>query len=128
MSRQYNIETLAVHGGQTPDPTTGSRAVPIYQTTAYVFHDTDHAQQLFSLDEPGNIYTRLGNPTTDVFEKRIALMEGGVGAVAFASGHAALVATILNICHAGDEIVTSNSLYGGTYNLFATTLPKYGIT
>jgi O-acetylhomoserine (thiol)-lyase len=128
VSRQYNIETLAVHGGQTPDPTTGSRAVPIYQTTAYVFHDTDHAQQLFSLDEPGNIYTRLGNPTTDVFEKRIALMEGGVGAVAFASGHAAIVATILNICHAGDEIVTSNSLYGGTYNLFATTLPKYGIT
>jgi len=124
----YNLQTLAVHGGQTPDPTTGSRAVPIYQTTAYVFHDTDHAQQLFALDEPGNIYTRIGNPTTDVFEKRIALMEGGVGAVAFASGHAALVATILNICHAGDEIVTSSSLYGGTYNLFATTLPKYGIS
>ena len=127
-TRSYNIETLAVHGGQTPDPTTGSRAVPIYQTTAYVFHDTDHAQQLFALDEPGNIYTRIGNPTTDVFEKRIALMEGGVGAVAFASGHAAMVATILNICHAGDEVVTSSSLYGGTYNLFATTLPKYGIT
>lgn len=124
----YNLETLAVHGGQTPDPTTGSRAVPIYQTTAYVFHDTDHAQQLFALDEPGNIYTRIGNPTTDVFEKRIALMEGGVGAVAFSSGHAALVATILNIAHAGDEVVTSSSLYGGTYNLFATTLPKYGIT
>lgn len=128
VSREYKIETLAVHGGQTPDPTTGSRAVPIYQTTAYVFHDTDHAQQLFALDEPGNIYTRIGNPTTDVFEKRIALMEGGVGAVAFASGHAALVATILNICHAGDEVVTSSSLYGGTHNLFATTLPKYGIT
>jgi O-acetylhomoserine (thiol)-lyase len=127
-SRGYNLETLAVHGGQTPDPTTGSRAVPIYQTTAYVFHDTDHAQQLFALDEPGNIYTRIGNPTTDVFEKRIALMESGVGAVSFASGHAALVATIMNICHAGDEVVTSSSLYGGTYNLFATTLPKYGIT
>lgn len=127
-TRSYNIETLAVHGGQTPDPTTGSRAVPIYQTTAYVFHDTDHAQQLFALDEPGNIYTRIGNPTTDVFEKRIALMENGVGAVAFSSGHAALVATIMNICHAGDEILTSSSLYGGTYNLFATTLPKYGIT
>lgn len=127
-SRSYSIETLAVHGGQTPDPTTGSRAVPIYQTTAYVFHDTDHAQQLFALDEPGNIYTRIGNPTSDVFEKRIALMEGGVGAVAFASGHAALVATILNICSAGDEVVTSSSVYGGTYNLFATTLPKYGIS
>jgi O-acetylhomoserine (thiol)-lyase len=128
VTRQYKIETLAVHGGQVPDPTTGSRAVPIYQTTAYVFHDTDHAQQLFALDEPGNIYSRIGNPTNDVFEKRIALMEGGVGAVSFSSGHAALVATILTICHAGDEIVTANSLYGGTYNLFGTTLPKYGIT
>jgi O-acetylhomoserine (thiol)-lyase len=127
-TRSYNIETLAVHGGQTPDPTTGARAVPIYQTTAYAFHDTDHAQQLFALDEPGNIYTRIGNPTTDVFEKRIALMESGVGAVAFASGHAALVATIMCIAQAGDEIVTSSQLYGGTYNLFATTLPKYGIT
>ncbi len=127
-SRSYNLETLAVHGGQTPDPTTGARAVPIYQTTAYVFHDTDHAQQLFALDEPGNIYTRIGNPTTDVFEKRIALMEGGVGAVSFSSGHAALVATIMCICNAGDEVVASSSLYGGSYNLFATTLPKYGIT
>ncbi|HYF77414.1 MAG TPA: O-acetylhomoserine aminocarboxypropyltransferase/cysteine synthase family protein [Symbiobacteriaceae bacterium] len=128
MTRRYELETLAVHGGQAPDPTTGSRAVPIYQTTAYAFEDTDHARRLFALEEPGNIYTRIGNPTVEVFEQRIALMEGGVAAVAFSSGHAALVATILNICHAGDEIVTSSSLYGGTYNLFATTLPKYGIT
>ncbi|MDF2631017.1 MAG: O-acetylhomoserine sulfhydrylase [Symbiobacteriaceae bacterium] len=128
MTSRYELETLAVHGGQDPDPTTGSRAVPIYQTTAYAFDDTDHARRLFALEEPGNIYTRIGNPTVEVFEQRIALMEGGVAAVAFASGHAALVATILNICHAGDEVVTSSSLYGGTYNLFATTLPKYGIT
>ncbi|HWI66666.1 MAG TPA: O-acetylhomoserine aminocarboxypropyltransferase/cysteine synthase family protein [Symbiobacteriaceae bacterium] len=128
MTKRYELETLAVHGGQAPDPTTGSRAVPIYQTTAYAFDDTDHARRLFALEEPGNIYTRIGNPTVEVFEQRIALMEGGVAAVAFASGHAALVATILNIAHAGDEIVTSSSLYGGTYNLFATTLPKYGIT
>ncbi|HWI54032.1 MAG TPA: O-acetylhomoserine aminocarboxypropyltransferase/cysteine synthase family protein [Symbiobacteriaceae bacterium] len=128
MTKRYEIETLAVHGGQAPDPTTKSRAVPIYQTTAYAFDDTDHARRLFALEEPGNIYTRIGNPTVEVFEQRIALMEGGVAAVAFSSGHAALVATILNIAHAGDEIVTSSSLYGGTYNLFATTLPKYGIT
>jgi O-acetylhomoserine (thiol)-lyase len=126
--KQYRLETLAVHGGQSPDPVTGSRAVPIYQTTAYQFQSTEHARRLFALEEAGNIYTRIGNPTVDVFEQRIALMEGGVAAVAFASGHAALVATILNIAHAGDEIVTSSSLYGGTYNLFATTLPKYGIT
>jgi O-acetylhomoserine (thiol)-lyase len=128
MDKRYAIETLAVHGGQSPDPATGSRAVPIYQTTAYVFDSTEHARKLFSLEEEGHIYTRIGNPTTEAFERRIAAMEGGVGAVAFASGHAALVAAILNICHAGDEIVTSASLYGGTYNLFATTLPKYGIT
>lgn len=128
MTRKQSIETLAVHGGQTPDPVTGSRAVPIYQTTAYAFQDTEHARKLFALEEAGNIYSRIGNPTVDVFEQRIALMEGGVAAVAFASGHAAVVATLMNICHAGDEIVTSSSLYGGTYNLFATTLPKYGIT
>lgn len=128
MTKPYGIETLAVHGGQAPDPTTKSRAVPIYQTTAYAFDDTDHARRLFALEEPGNIYTRIGNPTVEVFEQRVALMEGGVAAVAFASGHAALVAALMNICHAGDEIVTSSSLYGGTYNLFATTLPKYGIT
>lgn len=128
MDKRYAIETLAVHGGQAPDPVTGSRAVPIYQTTAYVFNSTEHARKLFSLEEAGNIYTRINNPTTDAFEQRIAQMEGGVGAVAFASGHAAIVAALLNICHAGDEVVTSSSLYGGTYNLFATTLPKYGIT
>ncbi|HYF92638.1 MAG TPA: O-acetylhomoserine aminocarboxypropyltransferase/cysteine synthase family protein [Symbiobacteriaceae bacterium] len=128
MTKRYEIETLAVHGGQAPDPTTKSRAVPIYQTTAYAFDDTDHARRLFALEEPGNIYTRIGNPTVEVLEQRMALMEGGVAAVAFASGHAALVAAILTICNAGDEIVTSSSLYGGTYNLFATTLPKYGIT
>lgn len=126
--RGYQLETIAVHGGQAPDPTTGSRAVPIYQTTAYSFRNTDHARQLFALEEQGNIYTRIMNPTTDVLEQRIAQLEGGVGAVAFASGHAALVAAVLNICHAGDEIVTASSLYGGTYNLFSTTLPKYGIT
>jgi O-acetylhomoserine (thiol)-lyase len=128
MTKPYQIETLAVHGGQSPDPVTGARAVPIYQTTAYAFQDTEHARRLFALEEGGNIYTRIGNPTVDVFEQRIALMEGGVAAVAFSSGHAALVATLLNIMGAGDEIVTSSSLYGGTYNLFATTLPKYGIT
>jgi O-acetylhomoserine (thiol)-lyase len=127
-ARTYQMETLAVHGGQTPDPTTGSRAVPLYQTTSYVFHSTDHAQQLFALDEPGNIYTRIGNPTQDVFEKRIALMEGGVGAVAFASGHAAQVATFLNLCSAGDEIVAASTLYGGSYNMLANTLPRFGIT
>jgi O-acetylhomoserine (thiol)-lyase len=128
LSKPYSIETLAVHGGQSPDPVTGSRAVPIYQTTAYAFQDTEHARRLFALEEPGNIYTRLGNPTVEVLEQRVAALEGGVAAVAFASGHAAVAATILAICHAGDEILTSSSLYGGTYNLFATTLPKYGIT
>jgi O-acetylhomoserine (thiol)-lyase len=124
----YKLETLAIHGGQGPDKATGARAVPIYQTTAYAFDSTEHARKLFALEELGNIYTRIGNPTTDVFEQRIALLEGGVGAVAFASGHAALVSTLLNICEAGDEIVSASSLYGGTYNLFAVSLPKWGIT
>lgn len=126
-SNSYGLETILLHGGQAPDPTTGSRAVPIYQTTSYVFHDTDHAQQLFSLDEPGNIYTRIGNPTVDVFEKRIALLEDGVAALATASGMSAIAISILNIAEAGDEIVAATNLYGGTYNLFSTTLPKYGI-
>lgn len=126
--KQYRMETLAVHGGAAPDPVTGARVVPIYQTTAYQFESTEHARRLFALEEAGNIYTRLGNPTVDVFEQRVALMEGGAAAVAFSSGHAALVATVLNICNAGDEIVTSSSLYGGTYNLLSITLPKYGIT
>jgi O-acetylhomoserine (thiol)-lyase len=124
----YEIDTLLLHGGQSPDPTTGSRAVPIYQTSSYVFHNTEHAQSLFSLDEPGNIYSRIGNPTVDVLEKRIALLEDGVAAVATSSGMAAIALAIMNIAHAGDEIVATTNLYGGTYNLFAKTLPKYGIT
>lgn len=125
--RKWGIETLSVHGGQEPDPTTGSRAVPIYQTTSYVFRDTEHAANLFSLQESGNIYTRIMNPTQDVFEKRIALLEGGVGALATASGQAAITYSILNIAGAGDQIVSSTNLYGGTYNLFAVTLKKIGI-
>ena len=123
----YDLETLSLHGGQAPDPTTGSRAVPIYQTTSYVFHDTDHAESLFSLDEPGNIYSRIGNPTVEVFEKRMALLEEGVAAVATSSGMSAITLSILNLASAGDEIVAGSNLYGGTYNLFAVTLPRYGI-
>jgi O-acetylhomoserine (thiol)-lyase len=123
----YGLETIALHGGQEPDPTTTARAVPIYQTTSYVFNDPDHASRLFSLAEPGWIYTRIMNPTTDVFEKRMALLEGGVGALATASGQAAETLAILNIVGAGDHIVSSASLYGGTYNLFHYTLPKLGI-
>ena len=126
--RKYGLETLAVHAGQEIDPTTQSRAVPIYQTTSYGFRDTEHAANLFALKEFGNIYTRLMNPTTDVFEKRVAALEGGVGALATSSGQAAITYAILNIAGAGDEIVSANSLYGGTYNLFAVTLPKIGIT
>jgi O-acetylhomoserine (thiol)-lyase len=121
------FDSLAVHAGQEPDPTTGSRAVPIYQTTAYNFRDSEHAANLFALAEPGNIYTRIMNPTTDVFEKRVAALEGGVGALAFASGHAAISAAIFNIAKAGDEIVSSTTLYGGTYNMFTYTLPQLGI-
>ncbi len=124
----WKPETLALHGGQEPDPVTGSRAVPIYQTTSYVFRDTEHAANLFALKEFGNIYTRIMNPTQDVFEKRVALLEGGVGALATSSGQAAITFSILNIAQAGDEIVSSSSLYGGTYNLFVHTLPKLGIT
>jgi len=127
MTDIQKLETLAVHGGQNPDPTTGSRAVPIYQTTSYVFENTEHARKLFALEEPGNIYTRIMNPTTDVLEKRVASLEGGVGALAVASGAAAITLSILNIARAGDEIVASSDLYGGTYNLFAVTLPKFGI-
>ncbi len=121
------IETLAVHAGQQVDPTTKARAVPIYATTSYVFDNADHAARLFGLQEFGNIYTRIMNPTTGVFEERIAALEGGVGALGVASGQAAETLTILNLARAGDNIVTSTSLYGGTYNLFAYTLPKYGI-
>ncbi|MGN7380444.1 Methionine gamma-lyase [Chlamydia abortus] len=125
--RQLALETLAIHAGQEIDPTTLSRAVPLYQTTSYGFRDTDHAADLFALKEFGNIYTRLMNPTTDVFEKRVAALEGGVGALATASGQAAITYAILNIAGSGDEIVSSSSLYGGTYNLFSTTLSKIGI-
>jgi O-acetylhomoserine (thiol)-lyase len=125
---QLGFETRALHAGQVADPTTGSRAVPIYQTTSYVFNSTEHAANLFGLREFGNIYTRLMNPTTDVLEQRIASLEGGVGALAFASGQAAETAAILNIASAGDNIVSTTSLYGGTYNLFHYTLPKLGIT
>ncbi|HEX6594028.1 MAG TPA: aminotransferase class I/II-fold pyridoxal phosphate-dependent enzyme [Bacillota bacterium] len=120
-------ETVLIHGGQEPDPTTGSRAVPIYQTTSYVFKDTEHAQNLFGLKEPGNIYSRIMNPTVDTFEKRIALLEDGSAAVATSSGMAAITFSILNVADAGDEIIADSNLYGGTYNLFIHTLPRYGI-
>ncbi|MCM3627238.1 homocysteine synthase [Paenibacillus glycanilyticus] len=122
-----SLDTLAVHGGQEIDPTTFARAVPIYQTTSYGFRDTEHAANLFSLQEFGNIYTRLMNPTTDVFEKRVAELEGAPAALAVASGQAAITYSIMNIAGAGDEVVSATSLYGGTYNLFSTTLPKLGI-
>jgi O-acetylhomoserine (thiol)-lyase len=126
--RKYALETLAVHAGQEMDPTTLSRAVPIYQTTSYGFRDAEHAANLFALKEFGNIYTRIMNPTSDVFEKRIAALEGAPAALAVSSGQAAITYSILNIAGAGDEIVSASSLYGGTYNLFAITLPKIGIT
>jgi O-acetylhomoserine (thiol)-lyase len=126
--RTLSVETLALHGGQEPDPTTGARAVPLYQTTSYQFRDTDHAAALFALTEFGNIYTRLMNPTTDVFEKRMAALDGGVGALAVASGQSAITLSLLNIARAGDEIVSADNLYGGTYNLFRHTFPRLGIT
>jgi O-acetylhomoserine (thiol)-lyase len=127
MSSTFKPETIALHGGQKPDPTTNARAVPIYQTTSYVFNDTAHAARLFGLQEFGNIYTRIMNPTTDVFEQRVAQLEGGTGALAMASGQAAETLALLNIARAGDEILSSASLYGGTYNLFHYTFPKMGI-
>ena len=127
-TQQPRFATLAVHGGQEADPTTKSRAVPIYQTSSYVFNDSDHAARLFALQEFGNIYTRIMNPTTDVFEKRIAALEGGAAALATASGQAAETLTIVTLAKAGEEIVSTTSLYGGTYNLFHYTLPKLGIT
>ena len=127
IDQKLKIETLALHGGQEPDPTTGSRAVPIYQTTSYQFKNTEHAANLFGLREFGNIYTRIMNPTNDVLEKRIALLDGGVGALAVSSGQAASTLAILNIAQTGDEIVSADNLYGGTYNLFHYTLPKFGV-
>ncbi|MBI2245497.1 MAG: PLP-dependent transferase, partial [Nocardioides sp.] len=124
----YRPETLAVHAGQEEhDPATNSRAVPIYQTTSYVFNDTEHAANLFSLAEPGNIYTRIMNPTQDVFEQRMTQLEGGVGALAVASGSTATTYAVLNLTYAGDNIVAMSTLYGGTYALFAHTLPQFGI-
>ena len=124
---KLKLETIALHGGQEADPTTGSRAVPIYQTTSYQFKDADHAANLFGLREFGNIYTRLMNPTTDVLEKRIALLDGGVGALATASGQAAITLALLNIAQSGDEIVSADNLYGGTYTLLHYTFAKFGI-
>lgn len=125
--RKFGFDTLQVHAGQEADPATGSRAVPIYQTTSYVFKNAEHAANLFALAESGNIYTRIMNPTTDVFEKRMAALEGGAGALAVASGSAAITYAILNIAGAGDEIVSASTLYGGTFNLFSVTLPRLGI-
>ncbi len=127
IDERLKIETLALHGGQEADPTTGARAVPIYQTTSYQFKDTEHAANLFGLSEFGNIYTRLMNPTTDVLEKRVALLDGGVGALAVASGQSAITLALLNIARAGDEIVSADNLYGGTYNLLHYTFSRLGI-
>lgn len=127
MDRKLSFDTLQIHAGQTMDSQTLSRALPIYQTTAYGFHNSEHAKKLFSLEESGNIYTRLGNPTQEVLENRLAALDGGVGALALASGHAAIFMSILNIAHSGDEIVSSTSLYGGTINMFSKTLPEMGI-
>jgi O-acetylhomoserine (thiol)-lyase len=123
----YRPETVALHGGQSPDPTTNARAVPIYQTTSFVFDDTEHAADLFALKTPGNIYSRIMNPTWDVLEQRLAQLEGGVGALVTASGQAAVTYSVLNVARAGDNIISVSQLYGGTYNLFAHTLPQYGI-
>ncbi|NZA37810.1 O-acetylhomoserine aminocarboxypropyltransferase/cysteine synthase [Eubacterium callanderi] len=127
MDKNLKFETLQLHAGQTPDPATHSVAVPIYQTTSYAFDSTEHAENLFGLKENGNIYTRIMNPTSDVLEKRMAALEGGVGALAVASGSAAITLTIMTIAQAGDEIVAASTLYGGTFNLLDATLPKFGI-
>lgn len=126
-NKRQHFETQALHGGQIPDPTTGSRAVPLYRTTSYVFDSAEHAASLFALETPGNIYTRIGNPTQAVLEERLALLEGGKAAVAVASGTAAVFYSILNIAGQGDEVVSVSNLYGGTYTLFSTTLPAMGI-
>lgn len=125
--KNYRFETLALHAGQQPDPTTLSRGVPVYRTSSYLFKNTEHAANLFALKELGNIYTRLGNPTQDILEQRVAALEGGAAALAVASGTAAIYYSIINICSAGDEIVAANNLYGGTYTMFDTILPQFGI-
>lgn len=124
---QPGVETISLHGGQIVDPATNARAVPIYQTTSYVFNSAEHAANLFALKEFGNIYSRIMNPTTDVLEKRLAALDGGTGALALSSGQAAITLSILNITRAGQNIVSTSFLYGGTYNLFHYTLPKLGI-
>ena len=126
-SRKLRFDTLQLHAGQQPDPTTGSRAVPIYQTTSYNFKDSEHAANLFGLREFGNIYTRIMNPTTDVFEQRVAALEGGVAALATSSGQAAQFLAISNLAEAGDNIISTQNLYGGTYNQFKVTIPRLGI-
>lgn len=128
MTRTFRFETLQLHAGQEVDETTKSRAVPIYQTTSYIFDDTQHAEDLFALRKPGNIYTRIMNPTVAVFEERMAALEGGVGALATASGSAAITYTVLALAHAGDHVIAATTLYGGTFNLLKSTLPRYGIT
>jgi len=128
MNQTQRTETLLLHAGYDPKSAHGACAVPIYQTAAYNFHDAEHAAGLFALKETGNIYTRIMNPTTDIFEKRVAALEGGVGALAFASGHAAIVGVVLNLARSGDEIVSSPRLYGGTFNMFTNSLPNMGIT
>ena len=128
MTREFKFETLQLHAGQVVDTTTKSRAVPIYQTTSFVFEDTQEGAELFALQKAGNIYTRITNPTTSAFEERIAALEGGVGALATASGMAALTYTILGLAHAGDHVVAASTIYGGTFNLLKETLPRYGIT
>ena len=128
MDKKYRFETLALHAGQVPDSTTLSRAVPIYRTSAFVFKNTEHAADLFALKEPGNIYTRLMNPTHDVLEQRITALEGGAASIAVASGTSAIHYTIINIAKQGDEIISASNLYGGTYTMFASILPQFGIT
>ena len=128
MTREFKFETLQLHAGQVVDATTKSRAVPIYQTTSFVFEDTQEGADLFALQKAGNIYTRITNPTTSAFEERIAALEGGVGALATASGMAAITYTILGLAHAGDHVVAASTIYGGTFNLLKETLPRYGIT
>lgn len=128
MTREFSFETLQLHAGQKPDAETKSRAVPIYQTTSYVFDDVQEGEDLFALRKPGNIYTRIGNPTVAVFEDRLAALEKGVGALATASGMAAITYTVLGLAHAGDHVVAATTIYGGTFNLLKETLPRYGIT
>ena len=127
MEKNYNFETLALHAGQDVDQDTLSRAIPVYRTSSYLFKNTEHAANLFSLKEPGNIYTRLMNPTQDMLERRIAALEGGAGALALASGTSAIYYALINLCKAGDEIVSANNLYGGTYTMFASILPQFNI-